>query len=167
MDQENFAGFRKAGVNRISIGAQSFANSQLQQLGRIHDVHAAIESIEIAKQEGFENINIDLMYALPEQNQSTALSDIKQAIELQPTHISYYQLTIEPNTAFFRQPPKLPNSQTSWEIQQAGMRLLNQHGYAQYEVSAFAQAKCECVHNKKTIGNLVTILELVQAHTKN
>ena len=148
LDQENFAGFRKAGVNRISIGAQSFANSQLQQLGRIHDVRAAIETIEVAKQEGFENINIDLMYALPEQNQSTALNDIKQAIELQPTHISYYQLTIEPNTVFFRQPPKLPDSKTSWEIQQAGMRLLNQHGYAQYEVSAFAQAKCECAHNK-------------------
>ena len=148
LDQENFEGFRNAGVNRISIGAQSFANSQLQQLGRIHDAEAAVKSINVAKQAGFENINIDLMYALPAQDQNTALNDIKQAINLQPTHISYYQLTIEPNTTFYRQPPSLPDTQTSWDIQQAGMHLLAKHGYGQYEISAYAKNSQQCAHNK-------------------
>ena len=148
LDQENFAGFREAGINRISIGVQSFSNSQLQQLGRIHDAQTAIDSVHIAKQAGFENINIDLMYALPEQDKPAALNDVEQAIALQPTHISYYQLTIEPNTTFFRQPPSLPDTQTSWDIQQAGMQLLAEHGYVQYEVSAYAQAEQQCVHNK-------------------
>ncbi|MEM7401440.1 MAG: radical SAM family heme chaperone HemW [Pseudomonadota bacterium] len=148
LDQENFAGFHDAGINRISIGVQSFANLQLQQLGRIHDAQAAIESVRVAKQVGFENINIDLMYALPGQNEHTALNDVEQAIELQPTHISYYQLTLEPNTAFYRQPPSLPDSQTSWDIQQTGVKLLADHGYNQYEVSAYAQNKSQCAHNK-------------------
>jgi oxygen-independent coproporphyrinogen-3 oxidase len=98
-DQENFSGFLEAGINRISIGAQSFSNTQLKSLGRIHDAHTAINAVQTAQQAGFENINVDLMYALPEQKLSTALHDIEQAIELSPTHISYYQLTIEPNTS--------------------------------------------------------------------
>jgi putative oxygen-independent coproporphyrinogen III oxidase len=146
-DQENFSGFLEAGVNRISIGAQSFSNSLLKRLGRIHDAPAAIDAVHTAQQAGFENINVDLMFALPEQQLSTALHDIEQAIELNPTHISYYQLTIEPNTSFYRQPPPLPNSQTSWEIQQAGMDSLAKHGYQQYEVSAYAQQGYQCVHN--------------------
>ena len=132
-DQENFAGFRKAGVNRISIGVQSFANSQLQNLGRIHDSQAAINSVDAAQQAGFENINIDLMYALPQQDLTAALNDVEQAISLNPTHISYYQLTIEPNTSFYRQPPRLPDSQASWKIQQTGIDLLTKHGYQQYK----------------------------------
>ena len=147
MDQENFSGFRNAGINRISIGAQSFTDSQLQHLGRIHNSQAAVESVEVAKQAGFENINLDLMYALPEQNIACALHDIEQALALQPTHISYYQLTIEPNTSFYRQPPRLPNTQTSWNIQQAGIKKLAEHGYAQYEVSAYAQNELQCLHN--------------------
>jgi len=147
MDQENFSGFRNAGTNRISIGAQSFTDSQLQHLGRIHNSQAAVESVEVAKQAGFENINLDLMYALPEQNIACALHDIEQALALQPTHISYYQLTIEPNTSFYRQPPRLPNTQTSWNIQQAGIKKLAEHGYAQYEVSAYAQNELQCLHN--------------------
>jgi oxygen-independent coproporphyrinogen-3 oxidase len=146
-DQENFSGFLEAGINRISIGAQSFSNTQLKSLGRIHDAHTAINAVQTAQQAGFENINVDLMYALPEQKLSTALHDIEQAIELSPTHISYYQLTIEPNTSFYRQPPVLPNSQASWEIQQAGMGLLDQHGYQQYEVSAYAKQDRQCIHN--------------------
>lgn len=146
-DQENFSGFLEAGINRISIGAQSFSNTQLKSLGRIHDAQTAIAAVNTAQQAGFENINIDLMYALPEQELSTALHDIEQAIALNPTHISYYQLTIEPNTSFYRQPPVLPNSQTSWEIQQAGMELLAMHGYQQYEVSAYAQQGSQCIHN--------------------
>ncbi len=146
-DQKNFQGFRDAGVNRISIGAQSFANNQLQYLGRIHDSQTAIDSVVAAQQAGFDNINIDLMYALPQQNLTAALNDVKQAISLHPTHISYYQLTIEPNTSFYRQPPRLPDGQASWEIQQAGMELLAQHGYQQYEVSAYSQAGHQCIHN--------------------
>ncbi len=146
-DEKNFSGFREAGVNRISIGAQSFADSQLQSLGRIHDAQTAINSVQAAQQAGFENINIDLMYALPQQNVTTALKDIEQAISLQPTHISYYQLTIEPNTSFYRQPPRLPDSQVSWEMQQAGMDLLAKHGYQQYEVSAYGKQGYQCVHN--------------------
>ena len=146
-DQENFSGFLEAGINRISIGAQSFSNSQLKSLGRIHDAHSAITAVHAAQQAGFENINIDLMYALPEQKISAALHDIEQAIDLNPSHISYYQLTIEPNTSFYRQPPVLPNSQTSWAIQQAGMNLLAQHGYQQYEVSAYAKQNYQCIHN--------------------
>ncbi len=147
IDQKNFQGFRDAGVNRISIGVQSFANSQLQSLGRIHDAQTAIDSIHTAQQAGFENINIDLMYALPQQNLADALNDVKQAVSLHPTHISYYQLTIEPNTSFYRQPPRLPDSKVSWNIQQAGMELLAQHGYQQYEVSAYCQADYQCIHN--------------------
>ena len=113
-DQENFSGFLKAGINRLSIGAQSFTNSQLKSLGRIHDAQTAIDAIRTAQQTGFENINVDLMYALPQQTLTDALHDVEQAIDLNPSHISYYQLTIEPNTSFYRQPPVLPNSQTSW-----------------------------------------------------
>lgn len=146
-DQENFSGFREAGINRISIGVQSFTNPQLKSLGRIHNAQTAIDSVRTAQQVGFDNINIDLMYALPQQDLATALYDIEQAIDLNPTHISYYQLTIEPNTSFYRQPPCLPNNQTSWDIQQAGMGLLAQHGYQQYEVSAYAKTGCQCKHN--------------------
>ncbi len=148
MDQENFSGFREAGVNRISIGVQSFSDQQLLKLGRIHDAQAAIDSVHAAKQAGFENINLDLMYALPQQDLKTALNDVEQAIALNPTHISYYQLTLEPNTAFYRQPPVLPDTQTSWKIQQAGMQLLADHSYSQYEVSAYAKDDYTCKHNQ-------------------
>ena len=147
-DQENFAGIREAGVNRISIGVQSFANLQLQNLGRIHDSQAAINSVDAAKRAGFENINIDLMYALPQQDLTAAINDIEQAVFLNPTHISYYQLTIEPNTSFYRQPPRLPDSHASWEIQKIGMDLLTKQGYQQYEVSAYAKIGYQCTHNK-------------------
>jgi len=146
-DQENFSGFRAAGVNRISIGVQSFKNTQLQKLGRIHDAQNAIDAINIAKQAGFDNFNIDLMYALPQQDLAAALHDVEHAIKLNPTHISYYQLTIEPNTSFYRQPPSLPNNQESWDIQQRGIELLAKHGYQQYEVSSYARDGYQCVHN--------------------
>lgn len=146
-DQENFSGFLEAGINRISIGAQSFTDLQLQKLGRIHNAENAINAVNTAKDAGFENVNIDLMYALPQQDLNAALYDIEQAIQLSPTHLSYYQLTIEPNTSFYRQPPSLPNSQESWEIQQSGMELLAKHGYQQYEVSAYAKEGFQCLHN--------------------
>ena len=147
VDVKNFAGFREAGVNRISIGVQSFSDAQLQELGRIHSAQIAKEAITIAKQAGFENINIDLMYALPKQSLVQARDDIQQAIDLQPAHISYYQLTLEPNTYFFKHPPTLPNHQSSWEIQQQGVELLCAHEYRQYEISAYAKSQHACKHN--------------------
>lgn len=147
VDQQNFIAYRQAGVNRISIGVQSFAKQQLEVLGRIHDGQAAIDAVHTAKRAGFDNFNIDLMYALPHQTIETAIQDVQQAIALEPTHLSYYQLTIEPNTSFYRQPPALPNSQNSWEIQQAGMQLLAEHGYQQYEISAYAKQGYACIHN--------------------
>lgn len=147
MDEDNFSGFLESGINRISIGVQSFTNSQLQKLGRIHNAENAVHAVDTAKQAGFENFNIDLMYALPQQDITAALHDIEQAVQRNPTHLSYYQLTIEPNTSFYRQPPSLPNTQESWEIQQRGMELLASHGYQQYEVSAYAKEGYQCLHN--------------------
>ncbi len=146
-DQQNFVGFRNAGINRISIGVQSFSDSKLQELGRIHNAQTALAAVRAAKHAGFENINIDLMYALPKQTLQEAAYDVEQAIALNPTHISYYQLTIEPNTSFYRHPPCLPNDEHSWDMQQQGVSLLAEHGYQQYEVSAFAKNKYLCVHN--------------------
>ena len=146
-DAKNFAGFRNAGVNRISIGVQSFSNSQLKKLGRIHSAQTAKDAAAAAKQADFENINIDLMYALPEQSMRQARNDIQQAIDLQPTHLSYYQLTLEPNTHFYRHPPRLPDHQSSWEMQQQGVELLAAHGYQRYEISAYAKSNYHCRHN--------------------
>lgn len=148
LDQRNFADFRRAGVNRISIGAQSFHNDQLHQLGRIHNAQTAIAAVTAARDAGFENINIDLMYALPGQTLQKAAHDVEQAIALQPTHISYYQLTIEPNTRFYQHPPRLPDSELGWKMQQQGMSLLAQHGFRQYEVSAYAKDSFACIHNR-------------------
>jgi len=148
LDQKNFSGFYAAGVNRISIGTQSFSNTQLQALGRVHDNQAAIDAVAVAKQAGFNNINIDLMHGLPQQSLAEAKHDIQQAIELEPKHISYYQLTIEPNTRFYQHPPALPNNELCWQIQEQGKELLAEHGYQQYEVSAYAQDNYMCRHNQ-------------------
>ncbi len=147
LDQQNFTGFRRAGVNRISIGVQSFNDAMLHALGRIHDAHAAKQAVRMARQAGFENINIDLMYALPGQTLAQARQDVEQAIALQPAHISYYQLTLEPHTRFYRYPPALPDSELSWAMQQQGIRRLARHGWQQYEVSAHAPDRSRCVHN--------------------
>ena len=147
LDQQNFAGFRDAGVNRISIGVQSFNDAQLRALGRIHDAHAAKQAVLAAGHAGFENINIDLMYALPGQTLAQARQDIEQAVALKPAHISYYQLTLEPQTRFYRHPPELPDGELSWAMHQQGMHLLARHGWQQYEVSAYAQGRFRCIHN--------------------
>ena len=146
-EAEKFAGYRKLGINRLSIGVQSFADKQLKHLGRIHDGQQAIAAIKMAKEAGFDNFNIDLMHGLPDQSQAQALADIQQAIDLGPTHLSWYQLTIEPNTEFFKRPPVLPEDETLWDIQEAGQALLAQHGFVQYEVSAYAQAGKQAKHN--------------------
>lgn len=146
-EQQKFADFRAAGINRLSIGVQSFDNRQLQALGRIHDGQQAYRALEMAQSAGFERLNIDLMHGLPNQNAGSALSDIEAAINSGVTHISWYQLTIEPNTEFFSSPPILPVEDQLADIQQAGQIRLQEAGFDQYEVSAFAMQGAVCEHN--------------------
>ena len=142
------AGYRAAGVNRLSIGAQSFNDVSLQRLGRIHnsdDIRSSVRDVVAA---GFDNFNLDLMHGLPGQTAAMAQDDVRAAIELGPSHVSWYQLTLEPNTVFYARPPAgLPDDEAAWEIQDAGGELLERAGYAQYEVSAWARAGRECRHN--------------------
>jgi oxygen-independent coproporphyrinogen-3 oxidase len=146
-EQERFAGFRAAGVNRLSIGVQSFDSARLQQLGRIHNSQDAILAASKAREIGFDNFNLDLMHGLPQQTPEAALADLQQAIDLQPTHLSWYQLTIEPNTEFFSKPPNLPEDEALWAIQEQGQALLQLHGYHQYEISAYSQPNRQSRHN--------------------
>ncbi|PYB95458.1 YggW family oxidoreductase [Pseudomonas koreensis] len=146
-EQEKFVAYRKLGINRLSIGNQSFQQEKLEALGRIHNGDEAVRAAGMARQAGFDNFNLDLMHGLPDQSLDDALSDLRQAIALKPTHISWYQLTLEPNTVFWNQPPVLPEDETLWDIQEAGQALLAEHGYAQYEVSAYAQAGRPARHN--------------------
>jgi oxygen-independent coproporphyrinogen-3 oxidase len=146
-EQDKFTDFFKAGANRLSIGVQSFNPNHLKALGRVHSSDEAIRAIDIAKEAGFDNINIDLMHGLPKQTVADASADINRALSLTPQHISWYQLTIEPNTVFYKQPPPLPADDQLADIQDAGMYLLAEHGYRQYEVSAFAQPGRQSKHN--------------------
>lgn len=136
-EAEKFIAFRELGINRLSIGVQSFNDKFLKSLGRIHCGNEAVSAIEKAQNAGFENINIDLMFGLENQTTTQGLDDVKQAIALNPKHISFYQLTIEPNTLFAKFPPKL-SDETAWQIQQQGHQLLEQAGFKQYEISAFS-----------------------------
>ncbi|MGD2117680.1 MAG: radical SAM family heme chaperone HemW [Chromatiales bacterium] len=148
VDAVNFSGYRQAGINRLSLGIQSFADDQLNRLGRIHDSRQARAAIDIAQQSGFDNINLDLMFALPGQTVKQALQDLQQAIDFAPSHLSWYQLTLEPNTEFASRPPTaMPDDELSWEIQQAGQLLLADNGFQQYEVSAYASEGRSCRHN--------------------
>ncbi|RHW75651.1 radical SAM family heme chaperone HemW [Colwellia sp. RSH04] len=147
VESEKFAGFAKAGVNRLSIGVQSFESEKLIKLGRIHDSQQALNAASYAKEAGITSFNLDLMHGLPNQSLENALDDLKTAIELKPDHLSWYQLTIEPNTAFHSKPPKLPQDEVLWEIQDQGFKLLAEAGYVQYEISAFSQANKQCQHN--------------------
>jgi putative oxygen-independent coproporphyrinogen III oxidase len=142
-----FQAFRNTGINRLSIGVQSFDNEKLKQLGRIHDADEAGAAIQMAKSAGFAEINIDLMFGLPDQTIEDALSDLQSAIDHEPQHISWYQLTIEPNTVFYSKPPKLPGDDLIWEMQERGQELLAQQGYRQYEISAYAKENHQCLHN--------------------
>ncbi len=142
------AGYRDAGVNRLSIGAQSFDDEMLLKLGRIHNSADITRAALDARNSGFENINIDLMHGLPGQSVDKALADLTSAIALEPAHISWYQLTLEPNTIFFARPPaQLPDDDLAFEIQERGQALLAEQGYQQYEVSAYARAGRRCRHN--------------------
>ena len=146
-EQEKFSDFLKAGVNRLSIGVQSFQQNHLHTLGRIHNSDEAKKAIHCSQHVGFTNINIDLMHGLPEQTVDMAVADLQTAIAFQPQHISWYQLTIEPNTVFYRQPPPLPNDDLLADIQHYGGHLLSTNGFQQYEISAFSQAKKQAQHN--------------------
>lgn len=147
LESKRFESYRELGINRISIGVQSFNDSMLKQLGRIHDAQTASNAIELAKSAGFDRINIDLMYGLPGQSRQQALDDLAQGIEHHTSHLSWYQLTIEPNTQFYKTPPVLPEDDTVFDIQQAGKALLTQHGFIQYEISAYALPGDHCKHN--------------------
>ena len=147
VEHGRFDGYRAAGVNRISFGVQSFDDEKLRRLGRIHSASDAARAVGEARDAGFDNFNIDLMYALPGQDLAGAARDIEQAIALAPTHISHYQLTIEPNTAFAAQPPVLPDSDAAWDMQEHCQGLLAAAGYAQYEISAYAQDGRRSRHN--------------------
>lgn len=147
VEQQKFNEFRAAGINRLSIGIQSFDNDKLHALGRIHNATEAMRAVEVAKQAGFENINLDLMFGLPGQTVKQGLADLAQAIELAPQHLSWYQLTIEPNTLFYRQPPVTPEEDDIWQLQQEGQAMLADTGFEQYEVSAYARAGQQCQHN--------------------
>lgn len=142
-----FADLRKAGVNRISFGVQSFDNAALARIGRIHNAQEAERAVKQAQDAGIENLNLDLMYALPEQSLAGALADVEKGISLQTPHLSHYQLTLEPNTQFAAQPPPLPDEDSAWDMQEACQARLAQAGLAQYEVSAYARPGGECAHN--------------------
>ncbi len=147
LEQGRFAEFRAAGINRLSIGIQSFNDAQLQKLGRIHDSKQAITAAEQASASGFDSFNLDLMYGLPGQDMQQALTDLQTAIDLQPPHLSHYQLTIEPNTLFYHHPPITASDDQLWEMQQQCQALLHKHGYQHYEISAYAKTGHQCRHN--------------------
>ncbi len=146
-ERAKFADYRRAGINRLSIGIQSFDDTQLQNLGRIHGSDDGRKAIEFARLAGFDNLNIDIMYGLKQQSLAAALADLNEAISFAPEHLSWYQLTIEPNTEFFKRPPALPPEDELIDIQDSGLALLKQHGYARYEVSAFARDGRRSRHN--------------------
>ena len=147
VDREHFRGFREAGVNRLSIGVQSFQSDLLEKIGRIHDGREAIRATEAAHDTGFENFNLDLMFGLPGQSSAQVNADLHTAIDLEPAHISWYELTIEPNTWFHRHPPQRPDDDTLWDMQATGQRVLGEHGFSRYEVSAYARPGKQCRHN--------------------
>ena len=147
VEATKFIDFYQAGVSRLSIGVQSFESDKLIKLGRIHDSTQAQKAAQLAKDCGVNSFNLDLMHGLPQQNIENALDDLKTAISLQPQHLSWYQLTIEPNTPFYSKPPILPQDDILWSIQDQGAQILAQAGYQQYEISAFSKTGYQCQHN--------------------
>lgn len=147
IEAERFAEYRRQGVTRISIGVQSFEQEKLTRLGRIHGRNEAINAARLAHTIGLTSFNLDLMHGLPDQTPEQALADLDQAIELAPPHLSWYQLTIEPNTLFYSRPPKLPDDDALWQIFELGQQKLSQAGYQQYEISGYSKPGYQCQHN--------------------
>ena len=158
-EQEKFRHFRQAGINRLSVGIQSFNDKHLKALGRVHNRAEALNVADIARKAGFDNVNLDLMFGLPDQTIEQAMQDLQQAISLAPTHLSWYQLTLEPNTLFHKQPPILPDDDLIADMQQQGQALLATSGYQQYEVSAYSKIGSQCRHNRNywEFGDYVAI----------
>lgn len=147
IERGRFAEYRSAGINRVSLGGQSFNDRHLQTLGRIHSSHETRIAAEELHAAGLNNFNIDLMYALPGQSVAEAEADVRTALALKPAHLSHYQLTLEPGTVFFHRPPALPDDDSSWEMQICCQTLLAENGFAQYEISAYAPVERRCRHN--------------------
>ncbi len=147
LESQRFADYVKAGITRISIGVQSFQPEKLAALGRIHDENQALNAVKLAKNIDLNSFNLDLMHGLPKQSLEDAMFDLNSAITQQPPHLSWYQLTIEPNTQFHSKPPKLPEDELLWDIQERGDELLKQAGFEQYEISAYSQVGQQCQHN--------------------
>jgi putative oxygen-independent coproporphyrinogen III oxidase len=147
VDEAHFRDYRAAGINRLSIGVQSMDAAQLKKLGRIHDPAAVHSAVAVARRAGFDNLNLDLMFALPQQTPAEADADLAAALALQPEHLSYYQLTLEPNTEFAARPPPLPADDDAWTMQMQGVERLAAAGYTRYEVSAYAREGRRARHN--------------------
>ena len=146
-ESQKFAEFRALGINRLSIGIQSFNDVLLQKLGRVHSAKEALAAGDIAQHAGFTNFNLDLMFGLPDSNPEDSINDVKTAINLKPTHLSFYQLTLEPNTYFHKFPPQLPNDESIFSTQKQAQQILAEQGYHHYEVSAYSQTNRQCQHN--------------------
>ena len=146
-EQDRFDAFRQTGINRLSLGIQSFNEKHLLALGRIHDSQEAFTAATKARESGFDNINLDLMFGLPDQTEEEAMADLKTAMACKPDHISWYQLTLEPNTVFYSKPPALPDDDALLDIQERGIRFLEESGFRRYEISAYATQGKQCLHN--------------------
>ncbi|MFN3234375.1 MAG: radical SAM family heme chaperone HemW [Gammaproteobacteria bacterium] len=159
MEQGRFSAYREIGINRLSLGVQSFQDEKLQLLGRIHNSKQAQTAIAQAKESGFDNFNIDIMHGLPGQSVKDACEDLNTTIALNPTHISWYQLTFEPNTPFYYKKPLLPDEEILADIEQEGFKLLQKYDYRRYEVSAFSKPEKQCQHNVNywTFGDYIGI----------
>ncbi|UYG03767.1 radical SAM family heme chaperone HemW [Halomonas sp. LR3S48] len=147
LERGRFLGYRQAGINRLSLGVQSFQAAQLEALGRIHSGEDAMAAVEEAREAGFDNLNLDLMHGLPGQTPELAVADLERALALAPEHLSWYQLTVEPNTEFHSRPPVLPEEETLWDIQDLGHERLEAAGFSRYEISAYAQPGRRSRHN--------------------
>lgn len=158
-DTARFEGYLRAGVNRLSIGIQSFNEASLKALGRVHSAEEALDAVRAAQEAGVAQLNLDLMYGLPGQGPAEAQQDLETALSLGPTHLSYYQLTLEPETPFAKSPPVLPPDEAMGDIEQRGLTLLKDQGFNRYEVSAFARPGAECQHNQNywTFGDYLGI----------
>lgn len=147
VDQQRFNDYRKLGINRLSIGIQSFNPLHLTALGRIHDDHQAHRAIDAARQAGFDNLNIDIMHGLPNQTIAEGMADLRTALNHAPEHLSWYQLTIEPNTVFYKTKPPLPTEDDAFTLEEEGFALLDSKQYNRYEISAFCQEGKSARHN--------------------
>lgn len=148
VEHGRFSEYRAAGVNRVSLGVQSFDDVMLGRLGRIHKAREVFAAVKELRRAGIDNFNLDLMHGLPGQSVRGALADVHRAVALEPAHLSYYELTLEPGTAFFRHPPRLPAESALAAIERAGREALEAAGYLRYEVSAYARSGRRCRHNE-------------------